>query len=270
MTTWMRLTGEPVLQLVRIRDNSFGYADMSDGFLRLIVIEQEFERDFFQIADALLAHGGAFIDGGANHGLLSFGLAGRHGAAIDFHLFEPNPTMVASIRKTSALYPNMRLTLNAAALSEEEGTVSFDIDESQSGRSHITTSGGVTVPARSLDSYVTGAGLSAVKLLKLDVEGYELAALRGARSALENRIIEAVYFEYFEKCLTRVAPPEALIAFLDSVGFEVCFSRPCDYRPRGGATHQFAGLPMLPVAGYSRPPMTDLMAVPKERLRSLS
>src|ERR1700693_5778686 len=75
MTAWMRLTREDPLQLVRIRDDAFGYADLSDGFLRLIVIEGEYEADFFRIADALLERGGDFLDVGANHGLLSFGLA---------------------------------------------------------------------------------------------------------------------------------------------------------------------------------------------------
>jgi hypothetical protein len=44
--------------LARIRDESFGCADMSDGFLRLIVIDQGFEKDFFRIADSILANGG--------------------------------------------------------------------------------------------------------------------------------------------------------------------------------------------------------------------
>ena len=35
--------------------------------------------NFFVLADAFLARGGVFLDVGANHGLLSFGLAGRHG-----------------------------------------------------------------------------------------------------------------------------------------------------------------------------------------------
>ena len=75
MKAWMRLTGEDPLQLVRIRDDARGYADLSDGFLRLIVIEGDYEKDFFRIADALLQEGGEFLDVGANHGLLSFGLA---------------------------------------------------------------------------------------------------------------------------------------------------------------------------------------------------
>ena len=54
MKAWMRLTREDPLQLVRIRDDAFGYADLSDGFLRLIVIDGAFDEDFFRIADALL------------------------------------------------------------------------------------------------------------------------------------------------------------------------------------------------------------------------
>jgi FkbM family methyltransferase len=269
MTAWMRLTGEPALQLVRIRDDSYGYADMSDGFLRLIPIEGDFERDFFAVGDALLSEGGVFFDCGANHGLLSFGLAGRHGSAIAFHLFEPNPKLVQSIEKSLAFYPAMRLTLNEQAVSDVEGTVSFEIDPRQTGHSHISEGAGVEVRCVTLDGYLGKSGVAQVDLLKLDVEGYELAALRGARRALEDRVIKAVYFEYFEKYLTRVAPPDELLRFLDSVGFEVCFCRTCDFDPRGGATHSYRGLLLLPVAAHSRPPMTDLIAVPRECLTRL-
>ena len=34
MKGWMAATGEDPLQLVRVRDQSFGYADMRDEFLR--------------------------------------------------------------------------------------------------------------------------------------------------------------------------------------------------------------------------------------------
>ena len=267
MTTWMKLTGEPTLQLVRIREDAFGYAEMGDAFLRLIVIDQGFEEDFFSIADKLFAKGGTFLDVGANHGLLSFGLAGRHGTAIDFHLFEPNASLVPSIEKTMVLYPAMRLTLNEAAVSDTPGVVSFEIDHGQSGASHISSEGkGVQVPCLRVDDYVEKAGIACVELLKLDVEGYELPALRGAARSLKARIVQAVYFEYFEKWLQRVAPPSELLSFLDASGFEVCFCRRGDLKARGGAKHVLAGkdIPLLPVAGHTLPAMTDLIAVPKE------
>ena len=269
MTAWMRLTGESPLQLVRIRDGLFGFADMSDGFLRLIVIDQDFERDFFAIADRIFAKGGTFIDGGANHGLLSFGLAGRHGATIDFHLFEPNPVLIGSIERTRQLYPDMRMTLNRAAIGDSEGTVRFDVVKEQTGTSHITDNpAGLEVPCVTLDGYIARAGLRRVDLLKLDVEGYELIALRGAERSLKERTIRAVYFEYFEKWLVRVGPPAELIAFLDAMQFATCFCHAGDFAAMGAPTHVLAetGVPLLPVAGRTLPTMTDLMAVPKELL----
>jgi FkbM family methyltransferase len=272
MTTWMRFTGEDPLQLVRIRGDSFGYADMSDGFLRLIVIDGGFEGDFFRIADALLAGGGTIFDVGANHGLLSFGMAGKHGAAIDFHLFEPIPRLVASIEKTRALYPAMRLTLNHAAVADHDGEVSFAVADEETGRSHIDAEGGLKIRCVKLDSYLARSGVGEVDLLKLDVEGYELSVLRGATEGLQRRAIRAIYFEYFEKFLTRVAPPDELIAFLDDAGYEVCFCRQYDLDRNGPPTHTIAaglpghGLPLTPVRGRARPTMTDLLAVPKERL----
>ena len=275
MTGWMRLTGEDTLQLVRIRGESFGYADMSDGFLRLIVIDGDFEADFFRIADALLGRGGTVLDVGANHGLLSFGLAGPHGAALRFHLFEPIPRLVASIEKTRALYPEMNLTLNRAAVADREGEVGFDVAEEQTGRSHIDPAGALKTPCITLDGYMQRQGIETVDLLKLDVEGYELSALRGASDALARRAIDAVYFEYFEKYLVRVGPPRELIEFLDGHGYEVCFCRLWDLDHVGAATHTLAeglpghGLPLLPVRGHVPPAMTDLLAVPKDRLVAL-
>jgi FkbM family methyltransferase len=153
MKAWMQLTGEDPLQLVRIRDDSFGFADMSDGFLRLIVIDGGFEHEFFALADAFLAKGGVFLDVGANFGLLSCGLAGRHGNKVKFHLFEPNRRLVTSIRRNIARYPSAHCTVNCAAVSDNVGTVSFLVDEDQSGASHITKEGGEQTPSMTIDCY---------------------------------------------------------------------------------------------------------------------
>jgi FkbM family methyltransferase len=183
MTGWMKLTGESPVQLVRIRDNYFGYADLSDGFLRMIIIDQGFEADFFAIADAILAGGGVFFDIGANYGLLSFGLGGGHGASVIFHLFEPNPTLAVAIKRTLALCPQMNCTLNEVAVMDRSGAVGFRINERQTGVSHIVENGELKVPGITLDSYLDEKAIPCVDLVKMDIEGYELCACMGPRQA---------------------------------------------------------------------------------------
>jgi hypothetical protein len=58
-----------------------------------------------------------------------------------------------------------------------------------------------------IDNYLDRENISTVTLMKIEIEGYELTAVRGATRSLQSRRIQAVYFEYFEKYLVRVAPP---------------------------------------------------------------
>lgn len=275
MKGWIRLTGEDPVQLVHIRDDARGYADLSDGFLRLIVIDGDYEKDFFRVADALLQEGGEFLDVGANHGLLSFGLARKHHDRVRFHLFEPNPKLLDRIRKSLKLYPSMRVEINALAVCDEDGTVLFHVQKDQTGASHIVKSGGIPIRSIKLDTYFKDKRLDRVELLKLDIEGYELTALRGAEYALKTHRIKAIYFEYFEKFLVRVGPPAKLIEFLDSLSYEVCFCRHSDLAGQGispTVTIQDGlpghGLPLLPIREGKMPPMTDLLAIPRENLTS--
>lgn len=275
MTGWMKLTGEDPVQLVRIRNDAFGYVDLSDGFRRLMVIEGDFEKDFFRLADALLEHGGEFLDIGANHGLLSFGLARKLDDRVSFHLFEPNSKLRESISKTLELYPSMRATINPEAVCDRNGTVHFYFDEVQSGISHIVEHDGTVVKALTLDNYIAEKKLNGVALLKIDIEGYELAALRGAENVLKTRRVDAIYFEYCEKWLSRVHPPRHLLEFLDSLSYEVCFCRVGDIAAHGVPTVTLKpglsghGLPLLPIRRYQVPSTTDLLAVPGENLTEL-
>jgi FkbM family methyltransferase len=274
MVGWMWLTGEDPLQLVPIRDGARGYADLSDGFLRLIVIDGDFEKDFFRIADALLQGGGVFLDVGANHGLLSFGLAHKLSHDVQFHLFEPHLRLLGSIQKSLTLYPAMRATVNPVAVCDRDGTVLFHVETNQTGASHIVDSGGSPVRCIKLDTYVSEKHLDAIELLKLDIEGYELSALQGAEQLLKQRRIQAIYFEYFEKYLYRVSSPKNVVEFLDSHSYEVCFCREYDlatdtptHTVKSGLSGQ--GLPLIPVKGRQLPPMTDLLAIPRENLTSM-
>jgi len=268
----MWLTGEDPLQLVRIRENAYGYADLSDGFLRLIVIEGQFEKEFFRIGDALLQEGGVFFDVGANHGLLSLGLARKLADRVQFHLFEPNPGLQESIKKSLKLYPSMQARINCEAVSNQDATVQMHFQEGHLGMSYVVEDDGVPVRSLKLDTYLAEQKLDRVDFMKMDIEGYELAALRGAENALKMRRIQAIYFEYCEKWLSRCHSPQELLDYLESLGYEVCFCRSSDIADQRSATSTFKaglpghGLPLVPVKGRQVPSTTDLLALPREHL----
>jgi hypothetical protein len=106
--------------------------------------------------------------------------------------------------------------------------------------------------------------------MKMDIKRHKLSATRGARLSLEVRRNQAVYFEYFEKYLVRVAPPRDPLEYFEALEYEVCFRREGDIAVRGGASHTIRsnlpahGIPLLPVKRYQMPAMTDLLALAKE------
>jgi FkbM family methyltransferase len=269
----MALTGEDKLQLVRIREGAYGYADLAEGFLRLIVIDGEFEAELLSLADRFLVPGGVCFDIGANYGLVTFGLAGRHGS-VDFHLFEPNQHVILGIERTRKLYPGARIRVVPKAVSDREGLVSFRINEEHTGSSHVDPGGAQTVETITLDHYLEAQNIARVDFLKIDVEGHELSALRGAERALSRRAIRVIYFEYFEGQLARDRGADALLRFLADAGYEVCCCVEYDLKLYP-ATHTVrSGLPghgvrLSPLAGRQPPPATNLLAVPKDDLVAL-
>jgi FkbM family methyltransferase len=135
------------------------------------------------------------IDAGANVGQSATHLRGFFGNAT-IHSFEPIPStfskLAANTKGDSAIraYP--------IALSDHSGTVGM-IANDFSEASAVTTLVGdsvSTVRAMTLDDFASENGLGPIDLLKVDVEGHELAMLEGARGLISSRRIRAIYIEF--------------------------------------------------------------------------
>lgn len=161
---------------------------------------------------------GPIIDVGANIGLVSLLLARRF-PDREIHAFEPNPTTFETLEANIARNGASKVSCHRYAVSDADGTVMFDNDPIKRGTASISKGGGnhaAEVPATTLDSFVAKQNISAIGLLKIDVEGYETLVLRGASRVLSEIRPSAIYFEVCPPLTERagfaVADPARMLA----------------------------------------------------------
>ena len=165
----------------------------------------------------------AAVDVGANVGAYSWHM--RRYARL-CHMFEPNPDLAAKLAIGFALRGGVRL--HRVALSDQPGTAVLRLPhlgaEELIGLATIDTGNTlaglavreIPVPLRRLDDIKLGD----VGFMKIDVEGHELAVLRGAtallRASRPNLLIEAQERH-------RPNAVHGLAAFLAPFGYSGCF-----------------------------------------------
>jgi FkbM family methyltransferase len=114
------------------------------------------------------------VDIGAHCGTWSYYLSKRFKKV---HAFEP----VLEHRECFALnVPNDNVTLHPCAIGAEEGMIAITTEPTSSGDSRVNGSG--DIPMYTLDSF----NLKQVDFIKIDTEGYELFAVRGAEQTIKR------------------------------------------------------------------------------------
>jgi len=138
----------------------------------------------------LVRPGDTIVDIGANVGSHSIPLAKMLGTTGRVYAFEPHPRTFAYLHANAALNCLPNLHLYNLALGDREGEIAFTDERSDDlNRVLLHGSGSITVPIKRLDSIESLAD-TAIHLLKIDVEGYELFVLRGAsRTLLRTELI---------------------------------------------------------------------------------
>ncbi len=167
------------------------------------------------------------VDGGANRGDTVARLREQfpHGA---MHAFEPIPALASGIRRR---YPtDAHLTVHAAALSSEEGPLRFEVCDRDVMSSMLPASAttqryqgagaAISHTVDTLKRRLDRAFAETIDVLKLDIQGHELEALRGAGRLLAD--IQVVLTEVEFTPLYDGQPLFADIdAFMRSQGFRL-------------------------------------------------
>jgi FkbM family methyltransferase len=140
--------------------------------------------DLGRFARRTLARDAVVVDGGAHIGVVTVLLAslcpdGR------VYSFEPAAATRAHLVANVAANALGNVEIEPAAIGATDGEISFAFDAVYPAGSHVGGSG-ETVPATTLDSWARARGLARLDLVKLDLEGCEVAALAGAEATIRR------------------------------------------------------------------------------------
>lgn len=141
-----------------------------------------YERDKQSAVAQRLHPGHVFYDVGANVGFYSLLASRRVRPGGIVHAFEPLPDNVSHLRRHLALNGADDVRVHAVALADVDGMARFALGDSSS-EGKLRTDGGLVVQTARMDSLVH-QGLEPPDVIKMDIEGGEVAALMGARETL--------------------------------------------------------------------------------------
>jgi FkbM family methyltransferase len=162
--TWDRLLG---LRLTR--DLSF-----ADNFV--LDFENQYFEDFLQLERS----GEVFADIGAFDGATSLQFALRCPEFSRIHAFEPSPQNRQRVRKNLKQLKSGGVKVHEFGLGDANYKTRFE--SGRGSASMVSDEGPDVISIRTLDSI----GLESITFAKLDIEGFEMPALRGARETLRR------------------------------------------------------------------------------------
>ncbi len=170
-------------------------------------------------------HKGLYFDIGCNIGITSVALSLWLGRDGEVWSFEPLPETVVRASATFALNTVENVSLFPIALGAENGILNI---YSTPGHSDVVSAVGaeaegataISVKCMTLDTLLSEKqpAFDTVGLLKVDVEGFELSVLRGAKKMLSQRKPD-IFYEFNPPMLTAAqCGPGDLSAFFDEIG----------------------------------------------------
>ncbi len=170
----------------------------------------------------LITPGMTVVDVGANIGIYTRFFSGLATVSGRVHAFEPAPSNYKHLQKNTGHLTNVQL--NHAAVGDYSGIIRLFVSEELEVDHRSFDSGdgrkGIDVPAVSLDDYFTAG--QRVDLIKIDVQGYELSVLEGAKRVLAENPDIKVLMEFWPYGLVKAAvAPSKVIELINSLGFEI-------------------------------------------------
>jgi FkbM family methyltransferase len=183
--------------------------DVTDFTQAQAYLTRRYDPELVQFISAQLAPGDVYIDVGAHVGMVAVSIA-RRVVGVKVHAFEPHPVSAKRLLQNQIFNELDGITINQMAVGDQKGELTLASPGGGSDAFYISDAiDGLRVPVTTLDDYAREYGLPEVQLLKLDVEGYEPAALRGAEDLIDSGRIKVIVCELSEHLLARSGGSES-------------------------------------------------------------
>jgi FkbM family methyltransferase len=170
-----------------------------------------YEPEQTQAFQKAIQPGNVIYDIGAHYGYYSVLASVLTGPSGQVFAFEPVPANIARLQTHLRLNHCSNVSVEKCAISDQPGTAGFD-NRGGSGTGHLAEDGALEVRTNSLDAL--GVRLPAPQVIKIDVEGSELLALKGGEHTIRSSlptIFLSTHGEFIkQKCFN----------LLDSWGYE--------------------------------------------------
>ena len=161
--------------------------ELADRYwMRLLLPTWRYEPEVATVLATALDGRTVFVDGGANIGFWSVQALGRVGDGGVIAV-EASPRTHARLARTAAANGGRFAAVHAALWDEPGLALALDFDPERHGRARVAPAVGAagTVPTTTVDRLVADHGRPGARVVvKLDVEGAEVPALRGAAATL--------------------------------------------------------------------------------------
>lgn len=168
--------------------------------------------------------GQTVVDVGANIGYYTLLLARAVGPEGRVYAFEPEPRNFEILRQNVALNGYRNVVLENAAVSSAVGALDLFVNEKNLGDHQAYDSGEgrarVTVRSVTLDDYLENG--RPVDFVKMDIQGWEAAALAGMRATLEANPDVVLVSEVWPKGMRAAGfDPASYLGELEALGFHL-------------------------------------------------
>lgn len=215
-------TDDPVFH--RLRSDCMLFPD-DHIVARDFALRGNYEHSIIEWATTLIDPKTLFLDIGAHVGTYSLAFAR---VCVGVHSFECSPKTFNYLCANIALQNlHSKITPHRTALGDTAGTTSYYLRSPQDGGGNSCIDFGdkvcesIPVPLTTLDSF----GLTNIGLIKMDVEGFEVNVLRGARETLRANNFPRILFESWRPARDAQGLPasklrDELFATLREIGYK--------------------------------------------------